>query len=222
MKRFLLLPLLVLSSCVSETQKPSDTVGATRVYQESLSTVEDQERLREICLAMERKESELPILVNSQYKFSYSRKGCNDTALPAEKIIVTTLKRSGMTYFFEGNDGQEFGFGQVETTTEGVMRQVCKFGGVSSSPVRESETSATAVWWSTFTSGEHCKPGFGTLCIHLQTGKTRDGINYAINSNEWIKFKIQDQNDGFFIERKLISSAGCKDGKELEIRAVLK
>lgn len=224
MKRLLILPLLALVACVSEDKPVSDAVGVTRHFEPVIATVEDQERLRSICAALAAKEGQLSILasMNREYTFSYAQKDCYESSLPALKDVVTTIKRAGSSYIFSPKNNESFGFDNVETTTEGVMRELCRFGGAAESPVRERDSSSVGIWWTTFVSTQHCHPGYGTLCIHLQTGVTSDGRTYKINKDEWIKFKLIDPNQGFFVERKVVSSAGCSKGKTVEIKAILK
>lgn len=223
MSRFLVLPLLLLISCVSE-QKPSpDTVGDTKKF-EPITNIEDNQRVLAICNALSAKESVLNILASSskQFTFSFAQKNCDSDKMPEAKLVPTVITRSDANYFFKSKNGEAFGFNDVETSDSGVMKAICNFGGTLESPLRSAPSSKTAVWWTTFTDTKHCQAGFGNLCVHLQTGTSKDGYNYKINTNEWIKFKVMDTNEGFFIERKLISSAGCSKGKTLEMKAVLK
>lgn len=224
MKRFLILPLFALVACVSESESTKDSVGNIRTFDPVMSTFEDQERLRAICQSLSVKESQLNILssTNREYTFSYAQKNCDDSSMPAMKDVVTTIKKNGASYFFSPKNNEAFAFSDVETTYEGAMKQVCRFGGATESPLRDTDASSVAVWWTTFVSSEHCRPSAGALCIHLQTGTSKDGRNYKVTKDEWIKFKLQNENEGFFIERKLAASAGCTNGRTLEIKAQLK
>lgn len=225
MKRFLILPLFVLVACVGgETESTKDEVGVVRTYEPVVSSFGDQERLRAICQSLAVKESHLGILssTNKEYKFSYGQKNCDDQTMPALKDVVTTIKKSGTSFYFSPKTSEAFAFTDVETTTEGVMKEVCRFGGAAESPVRDTDASSVAIWWTTYVSSEHCSPGAGNLCIHIQTGTSKDGRSYKITKDEWIKFNLQNENEGFFIERKLATSAGCSKGRTLEIKAKLK
>jgi hypothetical protein len=223
MTKFLFLPLFFLLSCISEPTKVTDTTRETVPFQ-PITNIEDNERVKAVCKALANKENVLSTLSNSNttYTYSFSQKGCNEPAMPAAKDVVVAIRPSGTGYGFKPTNGESFGFPDIETATEGVMADICKFGGTLESPIRAGSTGAT--WWTTFSSSEHCTPGFGTLCIYLQRGNSVDGNNYKIHTNEWIKFKLYDNNEGFFTERKLVSSAGCKSAKsgKLEMRAILK
>ncbi len=223
MTKFLFLPLIFLLSCVSEPAKNPDSVGDTVPFQPA-TNLEDNERVKAVCKALANKENILNVLSSSgsEYTYSFSQKNCGEQVLPAAKDVVVKVGRSDNGYIFKPKNGEAFGFSDIETTSAGVMAEICKFGGTLESPITSGSTGA--IWWTTFTASEHCSPGFGTLCVHLQRGNSVDGQRYRIHTNEWIKFKLFDSNEGFFIERKLISSAGCKgvNRGNLEMRATLK
>lgn len=223
MSKFLLvLSLLALAAC-TPAEQPEDSVGDQKFF-EPLTNYEDNDRVKAICSALSAKEGQLSVLVNSarQYTYSFAQKGCDAAVLPEAKDVPVKISRNGDNFYFAPKNGEAFGFSNVETTDDGVMKSICNFGGTLESPIRTSPNSKTAVWWTTFTDSSQCQPGFGTMCIHLQTGSSTDGMNYKIHTNEWIKFKVLDENEGFFVERKLVSSAGCAKKKNLEMRAKLK
>lgn len=221
-KILLVLSLFVLVACAPQ-EPVQETVGEQKFF-EPITNYEDNERVKVICNALSAKEGQLGVLVNSarQYTYTFAQKSCEAAALPDAKDVPVKISRNGDNFYFAPKNGEAFGFSNVETTEDGVMKAICNFGGTLESPIKTSANSKTAVWWSTFTDASQCQSGFGTMCIHLQTGSTTDGYNYKIHTNEWIKFKVLDENEGFFIERKLLSSAGCAKKKYLEMRAKLK
>ncbi len=223
MTKFLFLPLIFLLSCVNEPAKTPDSTGNTVRFQ-PVTNLEDNERIKAVCKALANKENVLNVLANSgtEYTYGFAQKNCTDPGLPVAKDVVVKIGRSDNGYIFKSKNGEAFGFTDIETFSNGVMADICKFGGTLESPIVSGSTGA--VWWTTFTATEHCQSGLGTLCVNLQRGNSIDGVNYKIHTNEWIKFKLFDNNEGFFIERKLISSAGCKSAKggKLEMRATLR
>lgn len=222
MSKFLFLPLVLLVSCLPVEEKAEES--GMKKWTQPLVNQEDNMRVQAICDALRAKSSVLNILVSSskEYKFSFAQKNCDDSKMPAAKIVPTTITSSNGNFFFTPKNGETFGFKNVETADEGVMETICNYGATLESPIRPNPSSKIGIWWTTFTDSSKCQAGFGNLCIRIETGTTKDGMNYKINSEEYIKFKVMDQNEGFFIERKLVSTAGCKDGKKLEMRAVLK
>lgn len=221
-KIFLSFCLLALVACkIESTKQPDDSTGENKQFF-PVTNLEDNERVQRICTALRNKESIMNVLISSgnEYKFTYAQKGCADSALPAAKEVTATIVQSDSRFMFRTKNGEQFGFTDVETAVQGVMKSICNFGGTLQSPI---ETSAgNGLWWSTFVSGEHCQAGFGNLCIHLQRGSSRDGVNYKIHTNEFIKFKVLEEGEGFFLERKLISSAGCKSGQTVIMQAKMK
>jgi hypothetical protein len=221
-KFLLLLALAGLVSCAGE-QPIGETVGESKTF-EPLINYEDNERVKVICEALVAKEGTLNVLVASakEFTYGYAQKVCDEEKMPEMKDVPVKVMKSGKGYYFSPKNGENFGFSNVETSTDGVLNLICNYGSTLESPIRLSPTSKTATWWSTFTDATKCQAGFGTICINIQTGSSSDGFNYTIHTNEWIKFKVSGENQGFFVERKLVSNAGCKKNKTLEMKAVLK
>jgi hypothetical protein len=219
MSKFLLLPLLILVACSSEAPVKPDSTG-TIINFEPITNTEDNERVKAVCQALSNKQNVLSVLSSSgqQYVFNYAQKRCNDSTLPAAKDVATRIVRSDSNYIFKPVNNENFGFSDVETDTLGVMAAICKESVAS--PIRQGSTGA--IWWTTFVDAKQCQPGIGTLCVYLQRGSSADGWKFKIHTNEWIKFRVDGEKEGFFLERKLVSSAGCDKGKTLEMRAVLK
>jgi hypothetical protein len=223
MIKFLLLPLLVFGACVSEPEQDqaSGTVGVVRRYEPIVITVEDNQRIEAICRAISAKEDFLDILVTTvaEYDFTYTQKGCSETEPSSSKDVVTTIERSDSSYIFKSKNGEGFGFPDVETTSRGVMKEICQYQGALTSPIQTSRSGA--LWFTTFTDSKYCQSDANGICVHLQRGSIMDDLNYSIHTNEWIKFKITNEKRGFFIERRFVSSANCPKGA-FEKRAVLK
>jgi hypothetical protein len=222
LKVFALLGILFITSCAVESPtESSDSTGEIRTFN-PITSLEDNERVLRICSALRNKEAVLNILIASgnEYRFSFAQKGCSDPALPTAKEVVTSIVQTDSGFVFRPRSGEPFAFVDVETSTKGVLKEICNFGGTLESPILVN--SGNAIWWSTFTNATYCQAGFGTLCIQLQRGTTRDGMNFKIHTNEFIKFKLQDNDEGFFIERKVISSAGCSGDNRVIMEARLK
>ena len=223
--RYFIFPLLLLSlvSCLSE-QAPSDSLSLNEVvrFEPLMVTVEDNERINSICNALLDKEDILDVLVTSgnEYLFDYGQKGCSESSFPALKRVRTTIQRSEMNYLFRPKENDVFGFSDVETTTKGVLTQICANTQNLMSPMQTS--SSGALWFTTFVASEHCQSDAEGICIHLQKGSVVDDFNYKIHTNEWLKIKITNGKRGFFTQRKLISNAPCTGKGFVEKRATLK
>lgn len=213
--------LFILTSCLGEPQKVQDTVGAVRRFEPLVVTVEDSERIEAVCRALSSKEDLLSVLVSTgtEYRFSYSQKNCSDRQLSIPKEVTTTIQKTDTGYVFRPTNGESFGFSDVETVSKGVMSQICQNLGNLMSPMQISRTGA--VWFTSFTSSEHCQADEKGICIHLQRGTVIEDISYEIHTNEWLKIKLTNDRRGFFVERKIISSGDCSQGT-IEKRATLK
>lgn len=221
MKRVLFFSLLILASCVDSSEKAPDSVGDVRRFEPLVVSELDTVRLSSICRSLSSKEELLSVLVSTgtEYTFAYNQKGCSESELPTPKSVVTTIARPESDYVFKSKNGEGFGFPDVETATRGVMKEICANLSSLMNPIQTS--SSGALWFTTITSSEYCKPSEDSLCVHLQRGSIIDDLNYKIHTNEFIKFKVIGANRGFFTERHLISSANCSKGT-LEKRAELK
>jgi hypothetical protein len=225
MSKILLLPLFLFLSCVSspETKQTAATVGTAKRFEPLMVSYEDGERIKAICSALSTKEDQLDVLstANTQYTFSYGQKGCADAKASAPKTIATTIQRTdGNNFVFKATGGDAFGFSDVETSTSGVMATICQNSSSLVSPLQTSKTGAT--WFTTYMGSELCKSDANHFCIHIQRGSTSNSLDYNIHTNEWIKFRITNEKRGFFVERTLISSAGCSKKQTIEKTAVLK
>lgn len=224
MKIILLLNLILcLVSCVpSESQDESFSLEGVIRFEPLEVTAQDSERIRLICNALLEKEDMLNIFVDSgrEYVFDYGQKGCLETTFPPLKKVTTTIQRSEMNYLFRARENDVFGFPDVETTSKGVLRQICANTQNLINPLQTS--SSGALWFSTFTASEHCQSDAEGICIHLQKGNVVDDFYYRIHTNEWLKIKLTTDKRGFFSQRKLLSTLGCSENGYIERRAVLK
>lgn len=222
MSNFSLLLLLLVVSCSAPKENPN-TVGKVVRYEPVSSSLEETEKIAAICRGLASKEELLTILISTgaSYEFSYAQKGCNDQALPVHKIVNASIQLSNDSNFvFKTKDNADFGFTDVETPTKGVMAKLCENLGQLTNPMQTSTSGA--MWFSTLTDKEKCETDEKGLCIHIQRGTVVKGVEYKIHTNEWIKFKMENTNRGFFTERTLITSTGCFDDKTLERHAELK
>jgi hypothetical protein len=220
MSKILFFTFFILISCGEIPQKAPGTVGEIKKYEPVSISFEDNERVQAICRALASKEDLLDILVSTgaEYNFSYAQKGCNDEKISAPKPVVALIENKNGNYIYKTKNGEEFGFTNVDTFSKGVMASICQ-GKNLMSPMLISSTSA--MWFTTYTASESCASDLNGLCIHIQRGSLKDGINYEIHTNEWIKIKLANEKRGFFMERSFISQVSCSDKKTIQRRAVL-
>lgn len=220
MKQIILLALLVSSGCVKTSEEETTPQMQSRRFDPISVAPEDQSRLKAICDALASKEERLPSLEGSEYTFAFAERGCNEAEPVPEKEVKVTIQREASHYIFRKSSEENFAFSNVETATSGVMSVICANIHDLRSPLQTS--SKGAVWFTTFTSQRDCASDYHSMCIHLAKGEHIGDLNYRVHSEEWIKFKVRDERTGFFIERKLVGSADCSEGKTMEKRARLK
>lgn len=220
MTRFLaILCLLFLMSCEEQKLKTEDSVGDNTQFIQAPLASDDVARLKAICNAVSMKEDQLSVLISSQYTFSYAEKKCGESSIGAAQDVKVSIERPYGNYVFMKESGDNFAFPDVETTSMGVLASICKMSSFVS-PITTSSTGA--LWFTTKSNIKHCSPGSTQYCLHIQKGSLVGNNTYKIHTNEWIKFKLDNPRRGFFVERKLISSASCDSKKTIERRAVLK
>jgi hypothetical protein len=225
MSKLLLLSLLALmASCNGGGDTVSDSVGEVQRYEPMAISENDNARIRTICQALSYKQDLINEISNSgrEYTFGYAEKGCSDRDLPGLSNVVTTVELANGTYNFKPKNNARFGFTNVETYSNGIMNMICQnqVMGTLMSPLQSSSTGA--MWFTTNTSSDHCTSDANNICIHIQRGSAADNVTYKIHTNEWIKFRTTNDRRGFFVERKLISSADCSNGGNVERRAVIR
>lgn len=224
MSKFLLLALILMIGCKAQEQKTPDSVGNIKKYEPIEISEADYKKVHAICIALAAKEDILNILITTanNYNFLYAQKNCDDKIMPAMENVVTTLQGFDPYYTFQPKNGALFGFPNVETTSNGIMVDICEAvmrGGDIKSPMT---TRTGAIWFTTNTSAEHCKQDGSAYCIHIQRGTAVSTYDYKIHTNEWMKVQVAGPHRGFFTERKLISSANCGNKETFQKKAVLK
>jgi hypothetical protein len=221
-KALFFISLMIIVACQPEQkQRAEDVLGEIRSL-DPVRRPEDNEMVSKICAALRAKEGMLSVLMGQQYTFEQSLKSCSDSGLSGAKSVTTKIKKTGgNSYSFEAIEG-DFSFSNIETATDGVMKAICeKDPYYLESPVVDDKTR-TAIYWTTFTDQARCKSGYDALCVHLQIGTIGQNYSAKIHTNEWIKFKTADTRIGFFVDRHLVTNAGCQKKQVRETKAVLK
>lgn len=228
-KILLLVSFLALISCGDDKAKPQGDVGGERQYEEVDAEFEDKINLQSICNALSNKEDVIDNLMNAgkDYVFSYAQKDCKEEKLPDSKTVATNIVKSESSYLFKPKNGEAFGFKNIETSKDGIMKHICREleldeardGDTIKSPMKTSSTGA--IWFTTITDKNRCRPDESSICINIQRGSRASEGKYKIHTNEWVKFRMTNPVRGFFTERMLITTASCSKG-EIHQKAVLK
>lgn len=217
-----LLAMLILVSCV-ESKKAAK--GPARIVDYNPIMVEGKNlsNLKAICNSLSLKESQLNVLVQSgrEFQFNYAQKNCGDEKLPEAKKVVTTIIDNYTQFDFKSRNGEAFGFTEVDTKSKGVMAKICQSldNGYVQNPIQTSPS--TAYIFSTLKSeGSKCDSNSDVVCLYVRKGSLNNS-QITIHTDEWIRFKVKDQNAGFFIERELASNIGCSGDQLFAMKATL-
>lgn len=217
------LSLFVLAGCVSENATKTDEVGRevrnldpVEVDPSSLT----MSHINAICGALLYKESVLSVLTSTEYTFSYSQRDCSKTSsAPAPKPVKVMIQDTGSAYIFKPVNGEAFGFSNVETSTSGIMKEICQ--SRTNGLTNPMQTPAGGLSFSLNPSKNDCKSDSDAICIQIDRGPMIDGRRFAIQTRDWMKIKISGTSRGFFTERKVVSTANCGDGQSMERSASL-
>ncbi|MCM2348448.1 MAG: hypothetical protein NDI69_00415 [Bacteriovoracaceae bacterium] len=220
MTKVLLLSLFILVSCNQDTKVVTTSqLGSIREFLQV--PVEGREFL-DLCLKLGQKADRLPSLSTAgvEYNFSYAQKNCNDSEMGAASDVTLTIDQLGGSYFFKPTGNSNFGFTQIETPTEGVMKEICANATALTSPLQTGSTSAV---WFRKVSEEKCRSDANHFCIKLEKGSLDSFSNrYLIHTEELIQFRLTGNNTGFFVKRYLDTAGNCNSGKRIQKEAFLR
>ena len=179
--------------------------------------------IQAICEAIQAKTTTIEALVSTAFSFTGTAKNCTDSSfseLPDSIVILT--KELGSYKFSEGNS--LFYFSDVETSTEGILSQICAKLPNLASPI--SVDSNNLLYFSTTDiSTSDCLAGNNEICIKIEKAiksPTSKGDMGRIHTREWMSVKVVQPRRGFFTYRKRISEASCTEGNFIGRTATLK
>lgn len=220
MTKVLLLSLFLFVSCNEETKvvNPS-SVGSIREF---LQVPVNSQPFLDLCLKLGQKADRLPGLSTAQveYHFSYAQKNCQDSELGASQDVTVTIDQMGGNYFFSPTGASNFGFTQIETPTEGVMKEICANATALTNPL---QTGTTGAVWFRRVNEDKCRSDSDHFCIKLEKGSLDSFTNrYVIHTEELIQFRLTGNNTGFFVKRYLDTAGNCTGGKRIQKETHLK
>ena len=221
MMKLVFVALFVIAGCVGEETKTTTNGKEVRNYEPEPASDAVASRIQIICNALSYKQDRLGVLINTEYTFAYSEKGCSKSGKSSEapKPVRVSIQRSNIDYVFKSINGETFNFSEVETSTSGMMKEICSNITGLMNPIQTSPTGA--IWFDIYTNNNDCASSSDAYCIQVKRGSVIDGTSYAIHTNEWMKVKISGTDKGFFTERKVASTANCPDGQFIQRSAQL-
>ncbi len=219
MKALLLVSSLVffISCTVEEAPTPKSNLGSVREF---LQVPVNGEEFAHLCSKLEQKESRLPSLSTAQaeYNFSYSQKNCNQPELGPASEVAVTIDQLGGNYFFRPVGNVSFGFKEIETSTEGIMKEICANVRALTNPLMTGSNSA--IWFRKINQ-DNCRSDKNNICIKFEKGSVDNYNRYAIHTEEIIQFSLNGNNTGFFVKRYLSTLGNCSTGSSIQREAVM-
>jgi hypothetical protein len=225
MKILILSTLLVTFSCGKMDLKVGDSLGDFKSV-EPLSLGDQQiNLLNSVCSGIVQKTSALPLLINTNLTFSYSMKGCVDSAFSGPLDVPTTIQNINNSFRIVKSDSSAFYFSDLETTDSGTMSLICKQLTESANLQSPINLGVEYLFISTQgISSENCAPATNEVCIEVSKGTLDPSGLAKIHTKEWVRFSLDSTKGrkGFFTSKKQISSLACPEGKLSGHKALLK
>lgn len=220
MKYFWIVALLVVGACGKVDVTGMTQLGTAKpIKPDKLSTTEIA-RIQLICDALRAKDPALVNLVNLDYTFAGSTKGCTDSAFAQLPDTTVRLVDTGGYKFLEGST--PYYFSDFETSSSGVLSQICNSLSLGVSPIVPN--SSEFIFFSINDSSD-CMSGGLEQCIVIERGNRSSDSEAIIHTREWIKVKLQSNttnNVGFWTYKKRVTQASCAEGSYIGRSATLK
>ncbi len=219
----LLLVALLSVSCGKIETSGTAGVGGVRELSSLAISTSDLVIFDQICQALTKKEQKLISSLPNSLVFDVSEKDCSGKTVTFNSQQVR-IETSTTGYQFRRQDTNGlFLFPQVETSTNGFMKEIC--AGASKMPYSRSNDTE-AVWVSTggFSSSD-CPNGPNEQCLVVEYG-SRQGTSttYLIHTIEYVRFNLLSTSGkyGYFTHRKSIATNNCDQGESTESQATLR
>lgn len=221
MKFITVLSLSILfSACGKYEYENSADFNSSKELSPVTLNSDDSKKLRDICDTLSQKEQTISSMAGNKYVFTDTRKNCTDSGfLPIGESNVTLTNQGGSIKFTEGVGNTLYYFPDVETRSEGVMKEICDQTNFES-PIRGSDNSLLYFSLRDISPAD-CQQTTGQTCVQIEKGIV-DGSKGKIHTREWLRFKLDQPLLGFWTYRKLTSNGGCLEGSYFGRTATLK
>ena len=217
--------LFLVGACGTDMGPGTSSNGGSVGQMRSINAfvgVSDREKARvsEICSALAQKEAILDSAISTAFTFDATQTDCSRNTISGGPVSVT-IQRSNNDYVFKKQDGQDFIFPVVETTSSGVFKALCSNLNTLSNPVIQN-SEATYFDFDGI-SVTDCTPASGDICIKIEKALV-SGFNATVHTNEWLRIRTDSSKGrtGFFTQRKKVSKSFCGDREFLSFSATLK
>jgi hypothetical protein len=224
MNKSMVLLTLFLFSCGD--YKPGNglynTVGEVRSLGLSPSEVSSDTRATvvSICNALVQKESILSTALSTSHTFLTSQTDCQGNNISTGNVNVT-IQSNGQAYLFRKSDGGDFIFPNVETSTSGILADVCANVSNLTNPI-VGQTEVT-YFRTTGIDPRDCTILTGESCIQVEKAFVQDG-NAVVHTRDTLRIRINSNQGriGFFTQRNKVTKSFCGLNEVLSFSAILK
>ena len=181
--------------------------------------------LSTICSALSNKSASQ--LANSTHTFATVQTDCNGGNVVAGALVPTVIQGSGGNFYFKRQDnGMDFLFPEVDTTSFGVMSSICS-SLANQQQLTSLNTLSNGDTQKVITSGissSDCAPTSNELCVYFETGSPNGAGSVIVHTKEWVRYKVnpQEAKVGFYSYRKKITKSYCSQNQFVTSQATLK
>lgn len=215
------LSLLALSCGKIDLSTSSSGIGTVKQLQTASISTGDHLVFDSICQALVQKGQKLSLSQPSGMTFDVVQKDCDGNNVVFDSQVVRVENSSGYR-FVNQTTNAAFVFPEVETSTSGIMKEIC--GGASSLPII-SGSEAKTVSASGLSSAD-CPTASGERCLVVEYGTKVEGTtnSYKIYKKEFVRFNTVTTSGkyGYFTYRKSFSGSVCDQNKSVESQVTLR
>lgn len=225
MKLALLFIAVLSASCGKiEGIKGGSNLGQVRELQVSAISTGEALLYDRICQALTRKADKLETALPNSLSFDVVEKDCDKIQVLGAGAQPVRVEKTGTGEFqFRRQDSNAlFVFPSVETTSFGLMKEIC--AGATQLPVVSGDS---AKWvYTADPSNEDCPVKSNEVCLTFERGSKEPNTtnSYRVHTREFIRFNVELNGGkyGYYTHRKAFSTNNCDPGKFTETAVELR
>jgi hypothetical protein len=210
--KFSILILLAFSvSCgrYDVTSGQSASIGEIKSLTVRSISASEQNTLSQMCSALSTKTATISSATGSTFTFGTSQTDCQGQSVGSGDV-ATYIQNLGSSFVFKRrSDNSDFFFSNVETTSSGVLSEICSnLGSLSGGFTTGQEVT---YFKTTDILSADCPPASGEVCIYTEKGTDQGNNTAKIHTKEWIRVRLNSNQGkvGFFTYRRKVSQSYC-------------
>lgn len=216
--KLLLLSILVLgAACGKYEVVPNSSKIGEKLSVSSLSSL-DRSNLQSICNALGSRST----VANSTLSFETFEGDCEGNTI-TNGVVQTTVQQSGTDFVLKRKTtGQDFVFSDLESPTQGLLKDICSNIAGVENPVQSGSEQVT--YTTTGPDIAECGVQSEQLCVVVKRASQQNG-EYIVHTKDFMRVKVSDASRsgklGYFTFRKKISKSYCGLNEQLVFSASL-